>query len=134
MPTRGSQVHLVHTLSHGELREKNGQHFVLLPKAKCLQNCGEKTDSILSCFYTEKLPKTLHLLMSFCGALGPSSGPLSTEYGAAPLLSSAPPLDPFGIYTVWGIQRWRKNWLDFSSRDVQKSELAFGLPTSNTFV
>ena len=50
MPTRGLLQraplgdcgNVIHTLGHGKLKGKNGQHFVLLPKAISLQKLREK--------------------------------------------------------------------------------------------
>ena len=48
------------SLAYGELREKNGQHFVLFAKAKCLQKLREKNGqhSVLLPIHTKR-PRNL---------------------------------------------------------------------------
>ena len=102
-PLRSLKKALVHTRDHGKFNLKKGQHSVLL-------------------LYT----KTYR--------------PTNDAY----VVLLAPPLDPFGINKIWGrtssfksplgstrygTSKWlRKNWLVFSSRDVQQEKkIDFGL-------
>ena len=99
------------SLAYGELREKNEQHFVFLPKAKCLEKTPREKRTAFCPVFT---PKNYSCLAGHSTAPRPfkqlecfSAPPPDFVYGAwgPTLFSIAPPLDPFGIYSVWGFKR-----------------------------
>ena len=69
------------------------------------KNYTGKTDSILSCFYTQNLPPKTYSAIP------------ATSASFAVLL--APPSDPFGIYEVWGSTAFHLCPSPGSLRDLQ---------------
>ena len=119
-----------YTCTWKKLKGKNGQHFVLFPRQIAYKNLSQKNGQHSVLLIYTKLPTDL------CGVFSPSSGHLSTEYGAAPLAISPLPWIPSGS-TGYGAFRGGGNLHWFSSRygrSAPKRQLAFGLLTSNTFV
>ena len=131
------------SLAYGELREKNGQHFVILPTAKCLEKTPREKRTALCPVFT---PTNYSCLSLSCGTLaGHSTAPRpfrQLKCSSAPppdfvygvwgqaLFSFVPPLDPFGIYRVHGLKRWRQLLHWFSGRYGRNAHQKYNLVLS----
>ena len=118
------------SLANGELREKNGQHFVLHVRAKCLQNLREKNGQHSVLFLHKNYPKDLHSRLGYLSAFGPSSGLCLRSMGPSTLLFCPSPASLRDLQGMGHVEVEVKSTLDLSSRDGReetKSKTGFEL-------